>query len=505
MHPKKEPKMTLKNPIIPGFYPDPSICYDEKSGNYYLVNSTFEFFPGVPIFKSRDLINWVQVGHCLSRESQLPLAKAKPSDGIYAPSIRVHGGKFYMVTTNIGTSSHIMVTTDDPEGEWSEPIYIKAESPDFTVYGIDPSLFFDDDGKVYFTYTDDGIKQCEIDLNTGKCKPWKLLWSGSGERFPEAPHLYKINGMYYLMIAEGGTDRGHRASIARASSPWGPFEPCPHNPILSNKSIYSTLDAVGHGDLIQDTSGNWWIVFLGFRYANSYFHHLGRETLIAPVEWNEDGWPVVNKTGTIDYETKLTRKITLHEWPKPPVRDNFHTKSLDWVHLRNPRSNNYLFENGLTLLGCELPLNSATGSPTLMLRRQTAFDMRVATKLNAILPSAGDEAGLTIYYDYCHHYDFFLTRKDDGNIHLVVRKTIGDLSAEVFSRPYNNSNIELTIRSDKDKYYFELNGEELATGLTQYVSTEATLISFTGVMVGLYAAGDTAKGRFEWFDKEFLA
>jgi len=494
--------MILKNPIIPGFYPDPSICYDEKSGNYYLVNSTFEYFPGVPIFKSRDLINWTQVGHCLSRESQLPLEKAKPSDGIYAPTIRVHNGRFYMVTTNIGTSSHIMVTADDPEGEWTEPIFITAESEDFTVYGIDPSLFFDDDGKVYFTYTDDGIKQCEIDLTTGKCKHWKRLWSGSGERFPEAPHLYKINGKYYLLIAEGGTSIGHRAAIARSDSPWGPFEPCPHNPILSNKSTYFAIDGVGHGDLIEDTSGNWWIVFLGFRRANPYFHHLGRETLIAPVEWNEDGWPVVNKTGTIDCETTLDRKIILHEWSKSEVRDYFHEKSLNWVHLRNPRMENYLLENGLTTTGCELDLSSPTGSPTMMLCRQTAFDIRIAARFKADLVNPGDEVGLTIYYDYCHHYDFYLTRKTDGELYLVVRKTIGDLSAEVYCRPYDKNEIELTIRADKDKYYFEHDNVELATALTQYVSTEATLVSFTGVMHGVFAVGKAAQGHFEWFEKE---
>lgn len=493
----------LKNPIITGFYPDPSICYDEKSGNYYLVTSTFEFFPGVPIFKSRDLLNWEQVGHCLSRESQLPLEKAKPSDGIYAPTIRVYKGKFYMVTTNIGTSGHILVTTDNPEGEWSEPIFITPESPDFEVYGIDPSLFFDDDGTVYFSYTENEIRQCEIDINTGICKPWKPLWSGTGERFVEAPHLYKIKGKYYLLIAEGGVDIGHRASIARSDSPWGPFEPCPHNPILSNKSIHTTLNGVGHGDMIQDTAGNWWIVFLGFRHANPYFHHLGRETLIAPVEWDENGWPVVNKTGTIDYETLLDRSITLHPWPKKPVRDYFNVKALDWVHLRNPRMENYLLRDGLTLFGCELGLSSPTGSPTMMLCRQREFDMDVAARFSATLPKPGDEVGLTVYYDYCHHYDFYLTRKEDMGIYLVVRKTIGDLCGEVYSCLCSDSAVELTIRADKDRYYFECDGAVLATALTQYVSTEATIISFTGVMVGVFAVGVGARGVFEWFEKDF--
>jgi len=303
------------------------------------------------------------------------------------------------------------------------------------------------------------------------------------------------------MIAEGGTDIGHRVSIARSDSPWGPFEPCPHNPILSNQPIHTTLDAVGHGDLIQDLQGKWWMVFLGFRYANPYFHHLGRETLIAPVEWNDDGWPVVNKTGTIDYETVLDREVNLHKWQAKPVRDTFEKRALNWVHLRNPQADKYLFGDGLTLIGSDLPLSSATGSPTMLLSRQQHFDMRISAKFNADLPNAGDEVGLTVYYDFCHHYDFYLTRKDDG-VYLVVGKTIGDLSAQVYCNMYDGNETELTIRANKDSYYFEHNGIKCATGLTQYVSTEATTISFTGVMVGMFAVGKTAKGHFEWFEEE---
>ena len=216
--------MKIGNPIIPGFYPDPSIC--RVGRDYYLVTSSFEYFPGVPIFHSRDLVHWRQIGHCLTRPSQLPLHEAKASKGIYAPTLRHHAGRFYMVTTNTSHGGNFWVTAEDPAGEWSEPVWL--DQP-----GIDPSLLFDD-GKVYLTSS--GNAQCQIDPATGKrLGDLRRTWAGTGGGFLEAPHLYKIRGRYYLVTAEGGTGRGHMVTIARADNPWGPFENCPHNPILSNR------------------------------------------------------------------------------------------------------------------------------------------------------------------------------------------------------------------------------------------------------------------------------
>ena len=204
----------FRNPIIPGFYPDPSVC--RVGEDYYLVTSTFEFFPGVPVFHSRDLVHWEQIGHALTRTSQLPLREAPPSGGIYAPTIRYHEGVFYMVTTNVSYGGNFYVTATDPAGPWSDPIYVDQA-------GIDPSLLFDDDGKVYFLSNGNGCMSiCEIDIATGKkLAPTRPSWKGTGGRYPEAPHLYKINGLYYLMIAEVGTEYGHMETIARSASPYG--------------------------------------------------------------------------------------------------------------------------------------------------------------------------------------------------------------------------------------------------------------------------------------------
>ena len=212
------------NPVIPGYYPDPSVC--RVGEDFYLVNSSFQYFPGVPIFHSRDLIHWEQIGNVLDRESQLPLKGASSWTGIYAPTIRYHEGTFYMITTNVGSGGNFFVTATDPRGPWSEPIWLKQG-------GIDPSLYFED-GRCYMVSNpNDGIWLCEIDPKTGEqLNESQMLWQGDGGRYPEAPHIYHKDGYYYLLIAEGGTEFGHKLTIARSRNIYGPYESNPDNPIL---------------------------------------------------------------------------------------------------------------------------------------------------------------------------------------------------------------------------------------------------------------------------------
>src|SRR4030042_2877344 len=223
---------TFNNPIISGFYPDPSIC--RVGEDYYLFTSSFEYFPGVPIFHSKDLVHWRQIGYCLTRKSQLPLNNVRASGGIYAPTLRYHDGTFYMVTTNVDGGGNFYVTAKNPAGPWSEPVWLDHS-------GMDPSLFFDDDGKVYYTRHEgagDGyVAQRILNIETGKLEgPLRKIWGGTGGVWVESPHLYKINGKYYLTAAEGGTSYGHTQVIARSDSPWGPFESCPYNPILTHRN-----------------------------------------------------------------------------------------------------------------------------------------------------------------------------------------------------------------------------------------------------------------------------
>jgi len=502
--------LKYKNPIISGFYPDPSIT--RVGEDYYLVTSSFAYFPGVPIFHSKDLISWEQIGYCLSRKSQLTLEKANISGGIYAPTIRYYDGTFYMVTTNVSDKGNFYVTSKDPRKEWSEPIYVEQG-------GIDPSLLFDGD-KVYFTSTGEvngisSILQSEIDIVTGKIlREIECIWSGTGGRFPEAPHLYKINDIYYLMISEGGTEYGHMITIGRSTSPWGPFTSNPLNPILTHRNLgNSIIQGTGHGDLVEAADGNWWIVFLAFRTSTQYFHHLGRETYLAPVKFNEDGWPVINDNGTVAIEMK-------GPLPKPypyisiEIRDDFNTNSLRlcWNFICNPFKENWSLEakaSNLTLYGNPVTL-SHIGSPAFVGRRQQHFNCHFKSKLEFYPKNNKDEAGITIFYDYNHHYEIGLVKIHDSK-YIIVRKTIGDLSTIVYKESYIKDTIIFDITSDPLHYTLSYGEDEetlnfASSALTQYVSTEATKCSFTGVYLGMYASSSgthiSTPAYFDWFDYE---
>lgn len=289
--------MSAQRPVIPGFHPDPSIC--RVGDAYYLATSSFEYAPGVPLFRSTDLRSWEQIGHALHRPSQLDVSSAGPSGGIFAPTLRHHGGRFWMVTTNWSDGGgQLLVHADDPAGPWSEPVRIPSAT------GIDPDLAWADDGTCFMTWTGPGdgrvpagIRQAAIDPLTGdvRSEP-RWLWSGTGGKFPEGPHVYRIGEHWYLLIAEGGTERGHAVTIARGPSPSGPFEANPANPVLTHRSTDEPVQNTGHADLVQRPDGRWAIVYHGVRARGSSpeWHVLGRETFADEVEW-ADGWPVLTK------------------------------------------------------------------------------------------------------------------------------------------------------------------------------------------------------------------
>jgi len=495
--------MPYTNPVIPGFYPDPSVC--RVGADYYLVTSSFEYYPGVPVFYSQDLFNWRQIGYCLTRESQLPLHGAASSGGIFAPTIRHHQGRFYMVTTNITVGKHLLVHAASPEGPWSEPVWLDHG-------GIDPSLLFDDDGKVYFSSTGPGgIWQSELDVERGTWTGEKrFLWAGTGGSYPEAPHLYRLDGTYYLMIAEGGTEYGHMETIARSSTPWGPFEPCPHNPILSHRSRSLEIRCTGHGDLIQDHHGNWWMVFLGTRpvgYPPRY--HLGRETFLAPVAWDEGGWPVVNGGQPVEAEMHVAT-LPPRPWDPAPARDDFdsHTLGLCWNFLRNPYPEDWSLSarpGYLRLKGSAVTLDQED-SPAFVGRRQQHLDFCASAGLDFGPQSAHEEAGLTVLMNHRHHYEVFVTRQGDER-RVRVRRRIGSLVGIVADVPAPAGNLVLSISADSSAYAFAVedgagNRQQLAEGETCYLSTEVAG-GFTGVYIGMYATGNGtragAAADFDWF------
>jgi xylan 1,4-beta-xylosidase len=510
---------TFTNPIIPGFHPDPSIC--RVGQDYFLVNSSFEYFPGVPIFHSRDLVNWRQIEHVLTRPSQLSFTDWRASGGIFAPTLRHHNGTFYMVTTNMSGGGNFYVHTHDPFGEWSEPIWVDQS-------GIDPSLFFDDDGRVYLTSNwierfpppDEvdpvdpvwGIQQSEIDIVTGKrlTEPQRI-WSGTGGRYPEGPHLYKINGRYYLMIAEGGTELAHMVTLARSDTPWGPWESCPHNPILTHRSIQSPIQATGHADLIQAHDGSWWMVCLGVRPQGSPpCAQLGRETFLSPVRWDEAGWPVVGRQGRLSVEME-SPQLKPATWESELERDDFDNPhlGLGWNFLGVPESATWSLTDrpgALRLQGTPARLDD--GPPVAFLgRRQEHYACTAATQLDFEPTADGEEAGLTVWMNPTHHYEVFITRGDSQRL-VVMRRRIGSLVADEARMPIEPGALTLTVRAEAQSYTFGFlnsKGEPqvLATGEARYLAPEVAG-GFTGVYFALYASGSsgatTPPAFFEWFD-----
>jgi alpha-N-arabinofuranosidase len=495
----------FRNPVLPGFYPDPSVC--RVGSDYYLVTSSFEYFPGVPIFHSRDLVSWEQVGHCLTRPSQLPLEGAHASGGIFAPTLRHHRGVFYMTTTNTSFGGNFIVSAPSPEGPWSEPIPVAQP-------GIDPSLFFDEDGSVLYTTSHDGAYQSRIDVESGELlsEP-RVVWAGTGGQYPEGPHLYFRDGWYYLLLSEGGTEYGHMITMARSKSPWGTFEACARNPLLTHRSYRSPIQAVGHADLVEAPDGTWHAVFLGAR-PNGYppCYHLGRETFLTPVTWAEDGFPVFGDQGRVALE--MDTALPLAPAPKAPARDDFEADRLDlaWNFLRNPHPELYSLAERpgyLRLRGSAVGLDDAA-SPAWVGRRQRHFAVRAATCLEFSPQTEREEAGLVVRMNERHHYEIFVTRRA-GRPSVVLRRRIGSLSAEVALEhlaPGDASRLVLAIEADRDRYVFSFGSSErelrrLGEGETRYLSTEVAG-GFTGVYFALYATGGDAPCRspadFDWFE-----
>lgn len=501
----------FKNPIIKGFNPDPSIC--RVGEDYYLVTSSFEYFPGLPIYHSKDLINWKQIGHCLTRDSQLQLQNASSSGGLYAPSIRYHDGLFYVICTNVSGKGNFYCTAKSPAGPWSDPIWVNIKS-------IDPDIFWDEDGKSYFvTQGDEGIRITEIDIQTGKIlSPERLVWGGTGGRFPEAPHVYKKDGFYYLLLGEGGTEYAHSTTIGRSKSLFGPYESCPLNPIISHSNRLgqgNVIQGVGHADLAQASDGSWWAVFLGFRVTQrySYYHILGRETFLAPVDWPKNGWPQVNGNGMINIDMEVPT-LPLRPFEKEITRDEFSESRLHhaWQYLRNPITEHYSLserKGHLRISASPYTLNEQK-QLSFVGRRQTEHQFTASGVVELVSDQEEEEAGMTLFQNHTHHYDFLLKRKGTNYL-LQVRVSVGSLKYIAAERLMESNKATFKIEGSPLSYAFSYlhpeTGvyEELSKLDTRYLSTEVAG-GFTGVMIGLYASSNgqqtKAKAFFDWFDYE---
>lgn len=503
------------NPILPGWYSDPSIC--RNGDDYFLVTSTFSYFPGVPIFHSKDLVNWKQIGHVLNRPSQLPLEGQRIGEGIFAPAISYnpHNQTYYMITTNI-RRGNFFVKTKDPFGEWSDPIWLPE------VGGIDPSIFFDENGKAYIVNNDapDGpplyqghraIRVQEFDWKTEKAfGPRKMIVNGGVniEEKPiwiEGPHIYKINGMYYLMDAEGGSGPEHSEVIFRGENPMGPYTPWDKNPILTQRHLDperpDPIGWAGHADLVQTKEGDWWAVFLACRPIDNDFENLGRETFIMPVKWSEDGFPYMTQGDDL-IPMILEREGVIREdnvtFGNFSVRDDFNsaTLAMEWLTLRSPGTENYSLSDQSGYLKLQCTEEKATGraTPALISRRLQHHKFECTTRM-IFDPDMAEEdaAGLLLLKDEMHQYFMAVSKMNDTlevSLLKIARSGIENLASQVIE-PKGKS-LELKVVSHGktfDFYYAEgKNKWELliADIDAHYLSTDNSY-GFTGTTIGLYA------------------
>ena len=500
--------LRAKNPILPGFRPDPSIC--RVGEDYYIVNSSFAYFPGVPIYHSRDLVHWEQIGNVLTRESQLPLAGCGHSQGIFAPTIRYHAGMFYMITTNISGGGNFIVTSKRPEGPWSEPYFLGTAAE-----GIDPSLFFDEqeDGSCRCYYVGTRPNQKGVRYN-GDWEIWvqeldiermqlvgesKKIWKGAMHHgiWPEGPHLYKKDGYYYLMHAEGGTGPDHSVMIARSRTLLGPYEGNPDNPILTHRHLGSAypVTAVGHGDLVEDGQGNWYMVMLASRKCEGYVN-TGRDTWLAKVAWEND-WPVVNPgIGMLEDVVELPGEA-VYVVPEPHAFCFFEKKLPDaFLMLRNPGEKvadlsareGYLrlYTLPKTLMECD--------SPAYVGVRQQEYFYQATTEMEFTSKTEGEEAGLAVVGDERVQIHF-VKRFSEGKSWMFLYDCHDGERVKVTKKEIPDGRIGLKIvnRGQQAAFYFRLPGEawqEVASQVDMRKMSTEISGGFTGCTVGMYASAN---------------
>jgi alpha-N-arabinofuranosidase len=502
---------TYQNPVLRGMNPDPSII--RVGADYYLVTSSFEYFPGCPIYHSLDLVHWQRIGYALSRPTQYALDRDNAHPSLYAATLRYHHGTFYVITTDVRGGGNFYVTATNPAGPWSDPIFIEKGM-------FDPSLLFDDDGKVYYTRrgpdTAHGIIQAEIDIKTGHLlTPLKTIAAGFLTPWGEGPHLYKINGWYYLTLAEGGSRFLHMETIARSRSPWGPFSPSPSNPFIAQHLSWDYRErGTGHSDLVQSPDSRWWAVYLGTRHDNSGQFSLGRETFLAPVQWI-DGWPHIEASSLQHLNVKADLPPQ-HPWPDESSRDDFSTPSLShpWNLLGPPQHLDYSLSERPGYLRLHGQADGLAPSPNTAFIgcRQTERSVAFDTSLDFAPHASNEEAGIVIYMAPHYHYEIFKSIRG-GHSTVQLRKSAGDITEETPPISIPDGPLQLRITSDAEAYHFYYATEPgkwnlIGSGTGRLIASEIANV-WTGAYLGMYSTGNgtvsAAPADFDWADYRILA
>ena len=502
-----------RNPVLAGFNPDPSVV--RVGDRYYLATSSFAYFPGIPIYESRDLVHWTPIGHVIDRPSQLNFDGLKLSRGVFAPNIAYHDGTFYVANTAVDSGGNFIATAKNPAGPWSDPIWLPS------IGGIDPSLFFDDDGKVYLLNNDApegkplyeghrAIWMQELDLAKYRpVGPRRVVINGGVDLskkpiWIEGPRLYKREGWYYLVCAEGGTGPQHSQVVLRSHSVWGPFVPYADNPILTQRDLPADrADAItnaGHANLVETPDGSWWAVFLASRAYDRVHYNTGRETFLLPVEW-KDGWPTILPHGRAIPQIATGPKFMQRDTSQTPMtgnfnwRDAFTSTTLDpaWMYVRVPKqawADLHSHPGKLTIHPLPDDLDTLR-NPSFLARRQQHLAFEASTSLT-VPAQAGTEAGMASFQNEHYWYAFGAKRVGDHVVLSLVRHR-GDDKALVAMTvlPKETQQLKLKIAADSGAYSFAYDDGSGWKWLRR--NEDGTLLStdvaggFVGAVVGPYA------------------
>lgn len=507
------PAGSYRNPILAGFYPDPSIT--RAGDKFYLVNSTFTYFPGIPVFESADLVHWNHIGNVIDRPSQLSFDGLGVSRGVFAPSIEFHDGLFYVLNTAVDSGGNFLSTARNPAGPWSDPVWLPE-----LVGGIDPSLFFDADGKAYVLNNGppegeplyDGHRAIwiqEFDVAGQKLTgPRKVLVNGGVDLskqpiWIEGPHIYKREGWYYLMCAEGGTGPNHSQVVLRGHSPWGPFTPYAGNPILTQRDLAAdrpnSITNAGHADLVEAPDGSWWATFLATRTYEGVHYNTGRETFLLPVTW-KDGWPIILQQGQAIPYVAPGPKFMEQRDQAPQTgnftwRDDFDSPSLKsaWLQVRVPKQSWADLRStagALTIHPSAIALDSL-GNPSFLARRQQhlAFDASTAFQ-----PPQHDgvAAGLAAFQSEQYWY-FLGARRVGSQLQIFLEKGSGK-STETIATAMVDPPQRLKLKIDGDARAYSFFHDADGQGWTPLKKhDDGSILStdvaggFVGAVIGPYA------------------
>lgn len=512
---------TYANPILAGFYPDPSIV--RVGPDFYLVHSTFSWFPGIPVWHSTDLVNWTQIGNAIDRPGMLDFDGLGLSRGVFAATIEHHEGTFYIANTCVDCGGNFILTASNPAGPWSDPVWTEYAG------GIDPSLFFDEDGSVWLMNNDeppngstyDGhraiwIRQIHPETFEALSEPVVIIDGGvRPEEKPiwiEGPHIYKVDGWYYLSAAEGGTAVDHSQVILRSRTVTGPYEGYEGNPVMTQRDLPEDRDfpvtSVGHADYVVDDDGAWWAVFLGVRPYEGDYYNTGRETFLLPVQW-KDGWPVILERGLPVAKRLPKPALPAADSPALPTTGTFRVEEdfsgpvpgFHWMTPRVPAEDWYRLDGALHLTPRPVGLGEVA-QPSFLARRQQHLKASAEVTVQFSPQNPGDEAGLAAFQSETHWFALGVTRDETGAVTLRLRQRSGEtepvtgvtLSGQIgtIADTSGTQNVRLKFEADNDTYTAwwaapEGEWQRIGPDLDGKILSTQRAGGFVGTVFGVYA------------------